>query len=60
MIRKYSSKYAFERVQLGAPQAHFGANRGPARPIRAALGLPSIVYITYVEAGEAAVAFAPP
>ena len=49
-IQKYSIKYAFERVQLGASRAHFGARRGPTRPIREALGLPSISTCTVTNA----------
>ena len=50
VIHKYSIKYAFERVQMGASRAHFGARRGPARPIREALGLPPIIKCAVINA----------
>ena len=35
---------------MGASRAHFGGRRGPARPIREALGLPSISTCTVLNA----------
>ena len=42
MIHIYGGYTRSRGFQLGASRAHFGARRGPARPIREALGLPSI------------------
>ena len=35
---------------MGASRAHFGARRGPARPIREALGLPPIIKCAVINA----------
>ena len=42
MIHIYGGYTRSRGFQLGASRAHFGARRGPARPIREALGLTSI------------------
>ena len=42
VIHIYGGYTRSRGFQLGASRAHFGARRGPARPIREALGLTSI------------------